>query len=236
MGILIFEHAKHEGPAVLGTILQGYGHRLRSVKLYTGDTVPVDLDEVDGIVSMGGPMNVDQADKYPWLEREMQYLKAAHEAHVPIVGVCLGAQLIAAALGGQVASMSEPEIGWHPVSLAFPGTVDPILSGIGWKTIQFHIHGQEVTKPPPGGVGLVSSARCKTQAFNVGLTTYGFQYHFEWDRQDLEHIVQDPCIAEAGLSGQEILPQANEFYDDYRRLGDRLCHTIAMNLFPIDKR
>ena len=238
MSILVFEHAKHEGPAVLGTTLQGYGHRLRSVKLYAGDTVPADLDDVDGIVSMGGPMNVDQAGKYPWLEGEMQYLKAAHEAHVPIVGMCLGAQLIAAALGGQVASMSGPEIGWHPVSLAFPGMGDPILSGLGWETVQFHIHGQEVTQLPPGGVGLVSSPKCKIQAFKVGLTTYGFQYHPEWDRQDLESIVkdQDPFITEAGLSGQQVLQQANEFYDDYRRLGDRLCHTIAMNLFPIDKR
>ena len=236
MSILVFEHAKHEGPAVLGTTLQGYGHRLRSVKLYAGDTVPIDLDDVDGIVSMGGPMNVDQADKYPWLDHEMRYIKAAHEAHIPIVGVCLGAQLIAAALGGQVAAMDEPEIGWHEIKLTFPGTVDPIFNGIGWQTVQFHIHGQEVKQLPPEGVALVSSTRCKTQAFNIGLTTYGFQYHPEWDRRDLEEIIQDPFIAEAGLSGQQILQEVNDFYDDYRRLGDRMCHTIAMNLFPIDKR
>lgn len=236
MSILVFEHAQHEGPAVLGTTLQSYGHRLRRVKLYAGEAVPVDLDDVDGIVSMGGPMNVDQADQHPWMEQQMQYIKVAHEAHVPIVGVCLGAQLIAVALGGQVGAMDEPEIGWHPVSLTFPGTVDPILSGIGWQTVQFHIHGQEVTQLPPGGVSLVSSKQCKVQAFNVGLTTYGFQYHPEWDRQDLEEVAQDPFIAEAGLSGQQILQEADEFYDDYRRLGDRLCHTIAMTLFPIDKR
>lgn len=236
MSLVIFEHHRTEGPAVLGSILHSYGHRLRHVKLYDGEPVPVDFDDVGGIVSMGGPMNVDQADMHPWLEREMNYLKAAHAARLPIVGVCLGAQLIAEALGGQVSQMDQPEIGWYPLKMSFPGTTDPIFSGIGTEPVQFHIHGQEVTRLPTGATALAGSRRCANQAFRVGLTTYAFQYHFEWDRRDLAVIVRDPFIAGAGLSGQEILGQMDLYYDRYRRLGDRLCHNIATNLFPGDRR
>ncbi len=236
MSLVVFQHIRFENVAVLGSVLQGYGHRLRTIRLYAGEPVPVDLDDVDGVISMGGPMNVDQGGQYPWLDQEMQYLKAAHGAGVPIVGVCLGAQLIAAALGGEVAAMAEPEIGWHPIKLTFPGMNDPMMTGMGWESAQFHLHGQEVTRLPEGGVPLAGSERCKNQAFRVGLTTYGFQYHFEWDREDLKEMVKDPLVKQAGLSGDEILKQGNSYYGEYRRLGDRLCHAIATYLFPIDKR
>jgi len=237
MSLLVFEHHPAEGPAVLGSILNsGYGRCLNHVKLYAGDPVPTKLDGVNGIVSMGGPMNVDQVDPHPWIEKEMRYLKVAHEAGVPVVGVCLGAQLIAAALGGIVASMAQPEIGWHAVDLAFGGTVDPVFAGQGWQGVQFHLHGQEVAKLPPGGVALAASQHCRNQAFRVGLTTYGFQYHFEWNRQDLAEMVRDPFVVRCGHLPEQILGQSDRYYEDYRRLGDRLCHMIAMTLLPMGKR
>ncbi len=236
MSIVVFEHHPTEGPAALGSSLRARGHRMCHVKLYDGHTVPVDLDEVDGIISMGGPMNVDQEALYPWLEQEMQYLKTAHVAGLPIVGVCLGAQLIASALGGHVRQMPQPEIGWHSMALGFAGTQDPVYAGMGWQSIPFHIHGQEVARLPAGATPLAGSALCAHQAFKVGLTTYGFQYHFEWSMRDLEVVVTDPFIAQAGLSGQKILNEAKHYYGQYRRLGDRLCQTIAANLFPVDNR
>jgi GMP synthase-like glutamine amidotransferase len=236
MSVLVFEHWPTEGPAAIGAALRGQGHLLRTVRLHAGEPVPVDLDDVDGIVSMGGPMNVDEVSRHPWLGGEMEYLKKAHEVGVPIVGVCLGAQLIGAALGGQVGAMPVPEVGWGPVKLVFPGTVDPLLAGIGWETVQFHLHGQEVKALPAGGVTLASSKACKNQAFRVGLKTYGFQYHFEWDREDLAVAAQDGLVAKAGASAGQIVQQAATYYEAYRRLGDRLCRSIAMLLFPIDKR
>ena len=236
MAVIVFQHHPNEGPAVLGSVLHSYGHRFRVIRLYQGDAVPSQLDEVDGVISMGGPMDVDQGDQYAWMAEEKQYLKTAHDAGVPIVGICLGAQLIASALGGEVEKMPSAEIGWYPTTLSFGGTTDPIYSGIAWQSHQFHVHGQEVTQLPNGAVCLASSEKCKNQAFRVGLTTYGFQYHFEWNRQDLEMVVRDPFIASAGCLGDEILHQLNDHYDSYRRLGDRLCHTIAMNLFPINQR
>lgn len=233
MSIVVFQHIHTEGPAALGRALQDSGHRLRTIKLYDGDPVPSDLDDVDGVVSMGGPMNVDQAAQHAWIDSQMAYLKAAHDEHVPIVGICLGAQLIAAALGGKVATMTEPEVGWQNIRMAFPGTIDPIHTGLGWDTMQFHLHGQEVTELPPGAAPLARSRLCKNQAFKVGLTTYAFQYHFEWDRLALDTFVDDPLVIHAGGSPESIRAESKLHYEDYRRLGDRLCNTIATILMRV---
>ena len=235
MSLLVFQHHENEPPCVLGSVLGDHGHKLRVIELFAGQTVPPDLDDVDGILSMGGPANVDETAQYPWIEQEMAYLKAAH-GRVPIVGVCLGAQLIAAALGGKVAAMATPEVGWAVVKQAFPGTIDTIYQGIPWETMQGHLHGQEVTQLPPGATPLAGSKLCKNQAFKVGLTTYAFQYHFEWTGHDVRLAAKDGLVPKAGTTPEAIIAGIEQHYDTYRRLGDRLCDTIALMLFPIDKR
>lgn len=236
MALVVFQHHKNEPPAALGDILRDRGHKLRVVALYNNEPVPADLDDVDGIVSMGGPQNVGETDKFPYLAAEMDYIKKAHAAGKPIVGVCLGAQLIAKTLGGEVAAMATPEVGWAPIKQAFPGTIDTLYQGIPWDTMQMHMHGQEVTKLPPGGVPLAGSKACKTQAFKVGLRTYGFQYHFEWREEDIKLAAKDELVAKAGSSADAITNGVAQHFDGYRRLGNRLAETMALMLFPIDKR
>ena len=237
MSLIVFQHHVNEPPCRLGSILRDHGHKLRVIKLYDGEPVPVDLDDVTGIVSMGGPANVDETAQHPWLASEMAYLKTAHEKGVPIVGVCLGAQLIAAALGGKVAAMATPEVGWANVKQAFPGTIDTIYQGIAWDTTQMHMHGQEVTALPPGATPLAGSKACKTQAFKVGMTTYAFQYHFEWTDDDIRVAAKDALVSKTpGASTETIIAAIPQHYDNYRRIGDRLCETLALMLFPIDKR
>jgi GMP synthase (glutamine-hydrolysing) len=236
MSLLVFQHHEHEPPAALGEILRNHGHRPRVVKLFAGEPLPPDLDALDGIVSMGGPMNPDQADKHPWSPGEMALLKQGHDAGLPVVGVCLGAQLIAAALGGKVAAMAQPEVGWGNVKLAFPGTMETLYQGIPWDTVQFHLHGQEVTQLPGGATPLASSKLCKTQAFKVGLRTYGFQYHFEYTKKDILAAARDEMARAAGLAADALATQTEQHYDGYRRLGNRLCETMALMLFPIDRR
>ena len=236
MNLLVFEHHRHDTPAELGRILQQHGYRLRIVRLYAGEPVPADLDEIDGLISLGGPMNVDQNEQHPWLDAERATLRQAHEAGVPIVGVCLGAQLVAEALGGQVGPMDQPEVGWHDVTLAFGGTIDPIYAGIGWTTTQFHAHRQQVTQLPPAAVPLASSKMCRHQAFRVGLTTYAFQYHFEWNLDDLKQVATSDLVRQAGQDPDRIMAECRKYYDDYRRLGDRLSTTIATVLFVAGRR
>ena len=235
MSLVVFEHHPLETPVLLGSLLLNYGHRLRVVQLHAGDTVPADLDDVDGVLSMGGPMNVDQADEFAWIDREMTYLRMAHEAGVPCVGVCLGAQLIAAALGGKVQAMDKPEVGWHTLRLTFGGTIDPIFAGTPWQSVQFHMHGRHVTQLPPGGVPLASSKATPIQAFQIGLRTYGFQYHFEWDRRVLGIVADDALVHAAGVDRRSIIDGISAYYDGYRRLSDRLSHNIARLLLPVAK-
>lgn len=243
MGLVVFQHHRDETAGVLGTILQAHGHRLHTVELFNadadGDSVPADfptdLDGVDGLVAMGGPMNVDEAGRYGWVQREMQLIASAHEASVPVVGICLGAQLAACALGGKVAPMQSPEVGFENVKLAFPGTTDPVLAGIPWNCLQFHLHGQEVTDLPPGATVLAGSAACKAQAFKVGFTTYAFQYHFEWDDAAIEHFSQDGLISRSQSSAPQIADQCRRHYHLYRHMGDRLCENITRLLFGADR-
>lgn len=240
MSLCVFQHAPHECSSRLGRILQEHGHRLVPIALHEGQNLPTDLDGIDGIIIMGGPMNVADAPSLPWMGQELALIKQAHHSALPMVGVCLGAQLIAAALGGQVDAIPTPpgpEVGWQPVRLSFPGTIDPVLAGIPWNTFQFHCHGQQVTQLPPNATHLASSRNCQNQVFRVGLTTYAFQYHFEWTLADIQQISQnDQLFASAKFSPQEIAAQSVNYYDLYRHLGDRLAQTIAKLLFPIGKQ
>ncbi|MEX2214582.1 MAG: type 1 glutamine amidotransferase [Phycisphaeraceae bacterium] len=236
MALIVFQHEPHEAPALLGQALQAHGCQLRTIKLFAGDAVPPDLDDVDGILILGGAANVDEADKHAWMNAELAYIKQAHDAGLPIVGICLGAQLIAAALGGKVAPMAKPEVGWKNIKLAFAGTTDPILAGIPWDTTQFHLHGQEVAALPAEGVPLAGSTMARLQAFRVGLTTYAFQYHFEWDAAAIATMSRDSLVTKAGEKSETIVDLAKNYLPPYRRLGDRLCENIATLLFAIDKR
>ena len=238
MAIVVLEHHAMETSARLGQTLRDHGHQLSVIRLYAGDPVPVDLDNVDGVVIMGGPMNIDQADEYPWISQEAAFIKSAHEASLPIVGICLGAQLIAHALGGKVEKMSAPEVGWLPVSQFRPGFADTVYGGITWKSHQFHTHGQEVTELPPGGVMLASSDSCKHQAFRVGLTTYAFQYHVEWTKSDIDGVLEQfaSWISESGGDVEAIRRETEDCYELYRHLGDRLCETLATLVFCIEHR
>ncbi len=231
MSIVVFQHEPNEPPARLGDALNHHAHRLRIIRLFAGDSVPVDLDDVDAVLSMGGSANVDETEKYPWLQPEMDYLRKAHARGKPVVGICLGAQLIATALGGKVAPMATPQVGWKPVRLSFPGQTDVLLQGLPWETMQFHLHGQEVTTLPPESMPLAGSTQCKMQAFRVGTKTYAFQYHFEWDAAQINTMLSDPLIAKAGEKPEQILARQDEHYNNYRRLGDRLCDNLAVLLF-----
>ena len=240
MAILIFEHDDLDSSQRVGETLRDHGHKLEVIQLHEGDAVPADLDGVDGVVCMGGPQDTDEQDQHDWMPQEIALIKQAHETGRPVLGVCLGAQLIAVALGGEVGRMDKPELGMANTNLSFFGTTDPVLTGLPWNATMMHAHGCEVTACPPGGTPapLVSSEGCKAQAFRVGLTTYAFQYHFEWDKQRCMDIIDhNGKWAEAmGVSVEDLKRGVDEHYDLYRHLGDRLCKTIVDRLFPLDKR
>jgi len=242
MRILVFQHSKLDTPGRLGATLRDHGFKLdiRRVNLPPengGAPVPTDLDNVGGVISLGGPFYTRDIDNTPWMQAEADFIKRAHDAQLPVVGICLGAQLIAHALGGKVEAMERPELGFHPVSILVPGQTDTMLAGIPWNSPQFHVHSDHVTEPPSGATVLAKSDACPIQAFKAGLRTYAFQYHFETDRPGITAFAKTNAgqFASVGLSPEVVERQAEEHYPMFARIGDRLSLNLATYSFPFER-
>lgn len=238
--IIVFQHGPKQGPGRLGATLRDHGFRLdiRRVDLpldQGGGSVPVDLDNVQGVISLGALQNI--GDKHPFIEQEAAFLKKAHDAGIPVIGVCFGAELLAHALGGKVSKMSSPEVGFVPVKTLVPGQTDIMLAGVPWETPFFQMHGSEISELPEGATLLASSDRCKVQAFSVGMRTFGFQHHFEADREMIERMASEgsALFAEAGIDAEELSRQAERHYAMFARVADRLCLNLATYAFPFDR-
>ena len=243
MAIIILQHAPHCGPGRIGSCLRDHGFALdiRRLDLPADHPaqrgkllgVPKDLDNVHGVISLGGPMNV--GDATPWMADEIAFLKKAHDAQLPIVGVCLGHQLLAHALGGQVGPMDKPELGFHMVTLNPGGQTETLLGGVPWNSPQYQSHGQEVKQLPPGAQLLGSSKACKNQVFKAGLRSYGFQFHFECDQAMIAELEKcDTGVTEWARKSEApkgLDPAAS--LEMFNRTADRLCVNIAAFMFPI---
>jgi GMP synthase (glutamine-hydrolysing) len=240
MAIIVFQHSDNGGPGRLGVTLRDHGFSLdiRRPDKPGGKGVPADLDNVHGVVILGGAMNVTDIDKLPWMQEEAAFIRKAHEARLPIVGICLGGQLIAHALGGQVAPREKPMVGFYPVKILTAGQTETILSGIPWEQQQLFSCGQEVTQLPPGATALAGTDKCKVQAYRVGLRTFGFLYHFECDRPMIDSLAASSKreMEFCGVTQGEVTVQADQQYAAFARLSDRLCVNIASYCFPAAKR
>lgn len=146
------------------------------------------LSSYDALIIMGGPMGVYDEPDYPWLAAEKAHLLAAIDAGKPVLGICLGAQLIASALGAVVAPMKHKEIGWFPVATTDEATGHPILSGLNQAMDVLHWHGDRF-EIPDGAVHLMSSYACDTQAFLFKERVLGLQFHLEMDAPALRQII-----------------------------------------------
>jgi len=188
---LVVQHLEPEGPVLIGEALRAAGVEVVVVRPDRGEAIPASvdgLDGVDGLVVMGGPMSAGGDDGFPSRRAELALLRAAVEAEVPTLGVCLGAQLLAAAGGGQVEAGPELEVGWGTVTLSDAAAADPLLAGVGPEVPVLHWHGETFTLPP-GAVLLASSARYPHQAFRLGPAAWGLQFHLEVDAAAVTRFV-----------------------------------------------
>jgi GMP synthase (glutamine-hydrolysing) len=237
MAILVFEHSTTSGILRLGRTLRDYGHRLRIVALHRGEPIPPDLDDVDGIITCGGPQSAND-DSLPWLHAQMDLLRAAHENEMPVVGICLGSQILARALAGEVARMEKPEIGWHEVLLSPVGREDPVFAGVAWRSVQPHWHHEHVVTLPPGARLLASSQHCRVQAWGAGLRTYGFQWHIEIEPDTMQRFAADDPqgLATAGMSEADLMRDAERHWPAFERLSSRIFEMLALLVMPVDRR
>lgn len=175
--IAVLLHAATEGPGSLGRFLQAAGAELEILRLFDGDPVPASPSGYAALVSMGGPMNVDDEGTFPFLAAETKLLGAALRGGVPILGICLGAQMVAKAAGARVGRSPEKEVGWGTIRLTAAATRDPLLGSLPetLEVLQWH---EDMFDIPEGGVLLARSTACPHQAFRLG-SAWGFQFHVE---------------------------------------------------------
>ena len=203
--VLVLQHDAHEPLGTIEDALRRAGLSHRYVRAQDGETAPGDSAGIAGLIVMGGPMGAYEEQRYPFLTGEKRLIGQALSRGLPTLGVCLGGQLLASALGAPVRQSARKEIGWHPVTLTADAAGDALWRGIASPFTGFHWHG-DFFETPAGAVSLASSALTPCQAFRFGENAYGFQFHLEVT----EAIVQDWAaafageLAEAGLDAAPI--------------------------------
>jgi len=180
------QHVPFEGIGSVGPWLEAAGYKVSRTRLFAAEEPP-SPDEIDFLVIMGGPMSVNDEGEYPWLVREKQFVRDVIAAGKPVLGVCLGAQLIANCLGARVYRNAVKEIGWFPIR-GIPAT-DKTIFGFPPSVEVFHWHG-ETFDLPEGAVHLAQSGVCRNQAFQYGRSVIGLQFHLETTPDSARELVQ----------------------------------------------
>ena len=216
------QHVPFEGLGSIEPWLRGAGYKVTGTRFYESASLP-DLDDVDFLIVMGGPMSVNDEDDFPWLIEEKDFIRRAVEAGKPVLGICLGAQLIAGACGARVYPNRCKEIGWFPVRAT--GVNDPACFPFPESFDAFHWHG-ETFDLPAGTIRLAESAGCENQAFQWGESTIGLQFHLEITPESVREIIAN-CRAELVSSEyvqseSAMLSAPTEAYRSINRLMDEV--------------
>lgn len=190
--ILVFQHVPYEPLGTLDPLLKESGFRIRYVNFGREPESRPALEKYEALIVLGGPMNSDQIDTYPNLITEVEIIREAVHSDMSVLGICLGAQLLAKALGGSVGRNAVREIGWYEVELTEAGASDPVLSAFSDHQEVFQWHEDGISLPP-GAVHLASSPASPVQAFRYGDHAYGFQFHLEASRSLIERWLTVPA-------------------------------------------
>ena len=209
--VLFIQHGDVDKPGLVADVLADLGISLRVVHPYAGEALPEDASQFDGLVLGGGGQSAYEVERFPYLESECALIRAALAFQKPILGLCLGGQLIAKALGAEVRRAEIKEIGFFSVTRALDAASDPLAVILPPVFGAAHWHG-DVFEIPGGGVCLASTALTPNQMFRHGRSCYGFQFHLEMTPALFEELVWDSpdYLIDSGLDPQDLIRQARE--------------------------
>lgn len=228
MRIHSLQHVPFEGLGSMAEVFERRGDEVTTSHLYAGDAPPA-LEAFDWLVVMGGPMGVHDEEQYPWLAAEKTLIRAAIDGGKRVLGICLGAQLIAHTLGAAVTPNPRREIGWFPIRATEAAGATPWGVVFAGQPRVFHWHG-DTFAIPPGAVHLASSEACPHQAFVLGTRVLGLQFHLETTGESAEALLKH-CANE--LDGSEWVQDAEAIradpsrYPAINRLMERVIDTMV---------
>jgi len=223
MHVLAVIHGEKVRAGVFADVVAARGYELEEWSLAWEKPLPRPLDAYDAVLVFGGAMHADEVQHHPWLREENLFLHRLLDLHTPVLGICLGAQLLAKAAHAPVHPAGESEIGWYPVELTEHATDDPLLGQLppSFDAFQWHYYTHEL---PSGAVELARSSVC-TQAFRLGDSAWGVQFHPEVTLQQIEGWLEDeePQPVDSAM----LLAQTRERIDAWNELGRTLCDAFV---------
>lgn len=232
MKVIIIKHIGIEGPGTIADFLDNNNIPYKIIDIFDGESLPNSISDVSAVVVLGGPMNVYEEGKYPFLKEEDKFLREVIKKDIPTLGFCLGAQLIAKAKDAAVRRNPEKEIGWFKVALTNNGSNDPLFKGFSREIDVFQWHG-DTFEIPDGALKLAESEICQNQAFRVGNNVYGLQFHvevtgdmiqqwidaYEEELESLKGLVDpDKIILDTKLKSEDYATQAKQFCSNFFKL------------------
>lgn len=230
MRIACLQHVPFEGPAAIRTWATAHDFSVSVTHLFAREPLPA-LDTFELLVLLGGPMSVNDEDRFDWLRAEKQFVQHAIEARKHVLGICLGAQLIATALGAKVYPHTEREIGWFPVQRSHGHVSLSAMASLPETFTALHWHG-ETFDLPNGATQLAGTAACENQAFSVGNRVLGLQFHLESTPESVEALIRN-CPGDLAPSrfvqAAHAMQTAQEnFHESNRLLGMLLDRFLAV--------
>jgi GMP synthase-like glutamine amidotransferase len=217
------QHVDYEGLGSIEEWINSSGHLLTSTRLFEKVVLP-SLQDIDWLIIMGGPMNVDDEKQYPWLVEEKKFIRQAIDADRTVLGICLGSQLVSSALGAKVFKNKVKEIGWYDIELTRFAQAGKLFFDFGKRVKVFHWHGDTFDLPEKA-VHLASSAACKNQAYIYKDKVMALQFHLETTLRSLEQMIEH---GKKELSSEKYIQTGEEILAE-----KRLIETNKIILFKL---
>ena len=218
--VIALQHVGCETIGAIADALAAGDVAVDVARVFAGEAIPAELGQAAGLIVMGGPMSVYEHDRHPHLIQEMRLIEKALTQGRPVLGICLGSQLLAAALGATVRASGGQEIGWGQVTLAPAAATDPLFAGLPESFMALHWHG-DIFDLPSGAELLASSHQTAHQAFRCGASAYGLLFHLEGTGPGIDGMAKafPDDLAKVGLTHERLLDETRVHLPQAAKIG-----------------